>query len=161
MGRIFNPFSRRKKYSTQLELSKDEIESLKNTIEIMKIQRDDIMNGQKAVTNIFQKALDLGDYVNERFEVSHKKGDVEKRPLPIPIPKGGADISDLLENIISEGDFEIPILGKKGKGMLIAMVRKNKELINSKAQEVLVNAVENAQTEEEKEYSSKTKELNK
>jgi len=149
MSRFFNPFSRKRKYSTQLELSKDEITSLKNTIDIMKIQRDDILTGQKAVTNIFQKALDLSDYVNDRFEVSHKKGDIEKKPVPIPIPKGGADISDVLENLVSEGEFEIPFMGKKGKGMIIAMIRKNKNVINEKAQGIMENAIENAQNPEE------------
>jgi len=159
MGRFFNPFSRRKKYSTQLELSKDEIESLKRTIEIQKSQMSDVMIGQKAVTTNFQKALDLSDYVNERYEVSHNKGDVEKKPLPVPIPKGGAEIADLLENIVSEGDFDIPIVGKKGKGMIIAMIRKNKEKINEKAEEFLTNAIENAQNQEgDKKFTKEEKE---
>jgi len=165
MSRIFNPFSRRKKYSTSLILANAEIDSLKATIQIMKDQRTDILIGQKAVTSTFQKALDLGDYTIDRFEVSHKRGDIEKTPIPISVPKGGADISDILENLIAEGDFEIPFLGKKGKGMIVAMIRKNKEMINAKAEVVITNAMANMTHEQldaaQAEYSNSTKEENK
>lgn len=76
-------------------------------------------------------------------------GLIERPKVKLDIPKGGVDVSDLLENVIEEGEFDIPILGKKGKGMLIGMVRKNKAIINEKAAVILENAMENAQNPEE------------
>lgn len=75
-------------------------------------------------------------------------GLVEKPKVKLDIPKG-ADISDILENLVSEGEFEIPFLGKKGKGMIVSMIRKNKVKINEKAEALLENAMENAQNPEE------------
>jgi len=115
---------------------------------MQKDQMKDIVEGHKAVTTTFQKALDLGDYVNDRFEVSHKRGDIDKRPLPISVPKG-AEISDIIEDLVVAGDFEIPFLGKKGKGMVVSMIRKNKAAINEKAQVLLENAMEQAQNPDE------------
>jgi len=148
MVRFYNPFSKRKIGTTQLELKKREIESQTETIRILEAQRKSITDGHKVVVDAYNKALDLDDHIIDRYDIAHKEQLVEKKPLPIKIPKGGADISDVLENLVSEGEFEIPFLGKKGKGMIVAMIRKNKEMINEKAEGIMNNAIENAAQQE-------------
>jgi len=115
----------------------------------MEDQRNSIVKGHEVVIKAYNKALDLDDHIIDRYDIAHKENLVEKKPLPISVPKGGADISDILEDLVENGEFEIPFMGKKGKGMVIALIRKNKTLINDKATVLLENAMEQAQNPEQ------------
>jgi len=161
MVQFRNPFSRQRRVTSQIELKELEIQSLKDTISILAQQRNDIVDGQKVVVSSFQKALDLDDHVIDRYDLAHKDGLIEQKPLPLSIPKG-ADISDLVESLISESDISVPFLGSKGKGMIISMIRKNRDLINSRGEEVMGSLLQNITKEQfaeiKSEYSSKIKE---
>lgn len=161
MGSIWSRWARRSEVRTQKELAELEIESLNDQIKRYKSQMEQQQEAHALVIHGYKEALRLNDHVVSRYVIAEDRQQIEKDPLPVKI-EGMGEVSDILMQLVQDSEFEVPFLGRKGKGAILGVIKKNKGLIDEKAGEVIGNIVQNMSKEEfgkaKDEYSAKVKE---